>query len=628
AAQLGAEQQQALLQQAAVLLRVLARVPAVVTADSGCGDFLRGIAAEFPHVASLTVADAHGAALCSSRPEAIGLNFTQFHYFQAALALPSDRPYSLSTVRLSRVDGKPIMLMAVPIYLAAPDAHPLGALVAALRLDWFAGLQDRLSAGDSTVVQVVDSRDGAILARSPDPQGLAGLRFPDHGIIDAFRRSPSGGTVRTDGLDGVQRIFAFAPLRGEGPGLLIAVGLSAQALRQQAAWRMMLAMGFGVGVTGLAVCLSWRVAQRSLVRPLRALSAAAARLGGGDMASEAEISDEAPWEIRALAETFRRMVKRLQARDLRIEAMQRELAESEEHHRLLAEAANDMITRFSSDLRRVYVSPACRDLLGYEQHELVGEKPGAIVHPDDWLELDATLNQALLAGHPTARATYRAFRKDGGQIWLESSGRSLGKGQGFVVVTRDVTNRTMLEQQLAAANHKLSLLASQDGLTGLANRRRFDQALEAEHETLVRDGGRMAVLLLDVDRFKRFNDTYGHPAGDRCLQSIAACIRSALRGPRDLAARYGGEEFAVLLPAAGPSEALEVAHRVRAAIRGAAILHAGSGCGVVTTSIGVAAIEPGEPVEAAELIRRADAALYRAKREGRDQVTLADPQTV
>ncbi len=629
AARLGAGQQQAMLQEAASLLRVLARMPALQMEGRACNETLAGISTDVSPMASISVADAAGIIVCSTRPGSLGLSFVERGFFRDAMALAPGASFSLSELTSSRVDGKPTMFIGVPLQIGAGTSTPAGVIVAALNLPWFDGLLTHIPSDRRQVVQVIDSRDGAVLARTPDDNHLKGLRFPDSAIIRAFRTSPGGGTIITADTDGTERLFAFAPLPGGSPGLLIAVGLSATAVREGAEWRTVKAMSIGLGVAALALLLSWMSAQRTLVRPLRALSAAVVRMGSGDMSSAGAIPDGGTWEFRALAATFARMAKRLQVRDSRIEAMQMELAASESHHRLLADAASDMITRFSADLRRTYVSPACRDLLGYEPEELVGNMPHSIVHPEDWDQLNLTLNARLLAGPCQARATYRVFRKDGAEIWVESSGRSLGDGEGFVVVTRDVSERKALEQQLDAANRQLRVLVREDALTGLANRRCFDETLDEEYRRLLRPESPLAVIMLDVDCFKLFNDTYGHPAGDVCLQAIAAAIRGAMRRPADLTARYGGEEFAILLPDTDTTGATESADRIQAAVQAAALPHTGSASGIVTVSMGVAVVLPqdgdGGP---AALVQHADTALYYAKRDGRNAISLAMPQRI
>ncbi|WP_422842534.1 GGDEF domain-containing protein [Acidovorax sp. M2(2025)] len=179
-------------------------------------------------------------------------------------------------------------------------------------------------------------------------------------------------------------------------------------------------------------------------------------------------------------------------------------------------------------------------------------------------------------------------------------------------------------QALAQANERLQVLSHTDALTGLANRRRFDEALEQEWARALRAQTPLALILLDVDVFKHFNDHYGHLAGDACLQALALALAQTGGGREgDVVARFGGEEFVVLLPSTGPSAAEEVAHRIRQAIAALALPHEGAPWGIVTVSFGVASLVPRREQAPAELVRRADRALYRAKQSGRNRIELA-----
>jgi diguanylate cyclase (GGDEF)-like protein len=191
-----------------------------------------------------------------------------------------------------------------------------------------------------------------------------------------------------------------------------------------------------------------------------------------------------------------------------------------------------------------------------------------------------------------------------------------------------VTERETLEQRLAAANERLSVLARQDALTGLANRRWFDEVLEQEFRRAARAEASLAVLLIDVDRFKSFNDTYGHQAGDKCLQAIALALTSSVHRPQDLVARHGGEEFAVLLPDANADGAIEVALAIEAAIEAVSMPHAGSSWRRVTSSIGLAATIPRLDHTPADLLSQADTALYRAKHDGRNRICCAPAEAM
>lgn len=185
---------------------------------------------------------------------------------------------------------------------------------------------------------------------------------------------------------------------------------------------------------------------------------------------------------------------------------------------------------------------------------------------------------------------------------------------------RQVAERT---QALVEANQRLVGLSLTDGLTGLANRRHFDEVLAREGDRSRRDGRPMSLLMLDVDWFKYYNDQYGHPAGDVVLCQIARILLESVRRPGDLAARYGGEEFAVILPGLDVHDAEGMAERIRARVEALAITHAHGLSGRVTISIGVAEMDLDDAHGAETLVGRADAALYRAKAGGRNRVETA-----
>jgi diguanylate cyclase (GGDEF)-like protein len=179
--------------------------------------------------------------------------------------------------------------------------------------------------------------------------------------------------------------------------------------------------------------------------------------------------------------------------------------------------------------------------------------------------------------------------------------------------------------ELAEANRRLEVLATTDGLTGVANRRGFDLALRAEWQRATRAGHGLALLFVDIDLFKAFNDTFGHPAGDDCLRRIAACIAAMIRHPTDIVARYGGEEFAIILSGTSHAGAAELAERLRVQVQALALHHPHSQTGVVTVSVGVAAMSPALlPVAVPDdLVAQADRELYRAKASGRNRVRCA-----
>lgn len=187
--------------------------------------------------------------------------------------------------------------------------------------------------------------------------------------------------------------------------------------------------------------------------------------------------------------------------------------------------------------------------------------------------------------------------------------------------------QAQLQQQLETANRDLQRLASIDGLTQVANRRCFDESLDQEHRRMMRsqfcapgaDPVSLSLILCDIDHFKLYNDSYGHQAGDLCLQQVAQTLSSVVNRPMDLVARYGGEEFVILLPETDAIGAVYIAEQICTQVRALAIPHLRSLQGHVTISAGVATVNPCIEAQIAKLISIADQALYQAKQEGRDR---------
>jgi diguanylate cyclase (GGDEF)-like protein len=179
-------------------------------------------------------------------------------------------------------------------------------------------------------------------------------------------------------------------------------------------------------------------------------------------------------------------------------------------------------------------------------------------------------------------------------------------------------------RDLTAANAQLEQISKVDSLTGVHNRRSFDAAIEDEWRRAVRLGTPLSLMILDLDRFKEFNDLYGHPAGDDCLRRVARLLGESLQRVSDMVARYGGEEFVIVMPNTWLAGAAELADRIRAGVQALAITHeAGTEPRVVTVSLGIACLVPTPSSGPKALLEAADAALYRAKREGRNCVRTA-----
>ena len=313
------------------------------------------------------------------------------------------------------------------------------------------------------------------------------------------------------------------------------------------------------------------------------------------------------------------LVRQLQ----RGQRMSAALVEKEAHFRLLAESSSDMVTRIGLDERLRYVSPSSTRVVGWRPAQLIGTPALAGVNPEDLPHVQAVVDMMKRGDKEEARLTYRNAHRGKSEIWLESTLRVTrkvdGEVDGVVAISRDITAQKELET-------RLETLATEDSLTGLANRRHFDQSLKDEWARAYRDRSPLALLMIDVDHFKAYNDEYGHPAGDECLRVVGKTLASEAQRTSDLAARYGGEEFAVLLPNTDAAGCARIGERIRLASRAARLVHAsnpGSGC--VTVSVGGAVCRPAleRTAGTATLIDAADRALYAAKQGGRDRMVMS-----
>jgi diguanylate cyclase (GGDEF)-like protein/PAS domain S-box-containing protein len=313
----------------------------------------------------------------------------------------------------------------------------------------------------------------------------------------------------------------------------------------------------------------------------------------------------------------------LQAQRAQLLAM---LADSERRYRHLAENSDDVIVQLAANGVIQYVSPRVALTLGTAPASLLGTFLPSLAHPDDRLRLESAISR-VRATQVEQTVEYRIRRLDDSYRWVRSFISAMVTGAAESDWTcslsiRDIDKQVVDEINRTAQEEELRRLAYVDGLTGLKNRRYFDAHLSEVLASAASHRGTypVALLLIDVDHFKAYNDKYGHPAGDECLKQVGACIASAVR-ESDVVARYGGEEFAVVLGDAGLSEGLEVGERIRHEVEALAIPHAASSTGFLTLSIGVTHADR-HADDARRLLETADMALYQAKEAGRNQIRM------
>lgn len=276
-------------------------------------------------------------------------------------------------------------------------------------------------------------------------------------------------------------------------------------------------------------------------------------------------------------------------------------------------------------MKFAYIGPQIEALLGWSPESWVSVEDWAMrMHPEDReyvVNFCVTQSQAGV----DHEADYRALTKNNGYVWIRDVVHVVrndkGEVEALIGFMFDISERKKNEEQLLSLQKELEVLSFKDGLTNIANRRRFDSCFELEWERARRERQSLSLLLLDVDFFKQYNDLYGHIQGDKCLITIAQTLSLALDGPRDVVARYGGEEFVVLLPEADAEVAHKVADRCQRLIQKQSIVHALSPHGHrVTVSIGVGSVVPTERENPTDFIKAVDRQLYAAKSNGRHRI--------
>ena len=305
-------------------------------------------------------------------------------------------------------------------------------------------------------------------------------------------------------------------------------------------------------------------------------------------------------------------------------ATERRLQDIAALHALVTENSRDTIIVADFDGHRSYVSAASEQISGWKPGELLKQGTLDLVHPMDIDRVQEVIAK-LDSTNGNAVVEFRMQKRSGEYIWVESSLRVVcdahtGAPSGILNLVRDISERKQAEQRLQDAYNAVEALAVTDALTGLANRRRFDQCLTAEWRRGMRERTPLSVLMIDADLFKKYNDTYGHPRGDSCLKQIAEAAMDVVARPGDLVARFGGEEFTVVLPNTDNEGAYRVGVEICEAMRNRRLAHCQNPFGIVTISIGCATMTPKLGQHAPDLLEMADQALYKAKQNGRNQV--------
>jgi diguanylate cyclase (GGDEF)-like protein/PAS domain S-box-containing protein len=517
---------------------------------------LRQLAAA-PQLEMVSAIDASGRLIAISANSPPGdVDFSKQDYFLHHRQSRDQSPY-VALPQRSRLDGN--WVLTVSQRLDDPKGNFAGVIVASFTMKYFDEFFRSYGLSKDAAF-VIARADGIVLAQAPYDARVIGQDVSSEKRFPAhFQNSRDGVIYYTSSFDQLERVGAFK--QSAQTGVIVLTTATISSIFSQWAQDELFRWLILVVVVGLscAALLGWVVQSRR-----------------------------------------------------RLESEQKTAAREAEF-RLLAEASVDMIQRLDLDGKRLYVSPAAQKLFGIDPSELIGQ------HFSDGLdEVNTRAVMAALArlrnGSEFEKVVVTRGLAEGRTAWVETTLRQVNDGAGtsIVAVSRDITAQKL-------QHNELEELARTDGLTGLLNRRAFDTAF-----TQLADEARwkrkpLSLLMIDVDCFKKYNDLYGHAAGDDCLKAIARAMQNTLRNRSDHIFRYGGEEFSVLLTTTELRRALACAERLRVAIERLGLPHANHEAGqLVTVSIGTATLQPGE--EGFELLKRADAALYKAKNAGRNRV--------
>ena len=312
------------------------------------------------------------------------------------------------------------------------------------------------------------------------------------------------------------------------------------------------------------------------------------------------------------------------------------LMESEETYRSILNASPDDITITDLEGRILMVSPASKRIFGYEPNfdSFIGMRLVDFIVPEDVERAQANIVLMYQGGYPRPNE-YRGVRQDQSIFDIEVNSGFIHNANGqptkMVFIVRDITERKLAEQKIQELVQQLEIERDTahfnsitDSQTGLANRRYFDEALRTEFYRLKRSGSTLSLIMLDVDHFKKFNDSYGHLAGDDCLRQIGTTLKTIVGRVPDIVARYGGEEFVVILPETEDNGARTLAERIRKAVLELAISHSASGTEeYVTISLGVVTVYTIGLASPEQVVALADEALYCAKKGGRNRIAVA-----
>ncbi len=325
-------------------------------------------------------------------------------------------------------------------------------------------------------------------------------------------------------------------------------------------------------------------------------------------------------DFRIINQKLEREIAGHQQADFQRKSALEALRVSEERYRVLVENASDVVFRTDNNGYFTFVNAATIRLTGHEEKEIIGKHYQEFIRSDLRDEAVRFFGIQFVKGLPNTYSEYPMITKDGCEVWLGQNTQMIeedGKVTGFQAVSRDITERKRLEKELRDSEERYRELSIIDDLTRLYNSRHFYVQLKMEIDRLDRHEHPLTLLLLDLDDFKAFNDTYGHIEGDKVLLRLGQVIKRCLR-KADSAYRYGGEEFTIILPMTTSEEGIVIAERIREELKKEDFYPAPGKQVHITVSIGLAQYKYEEDEKV--FVNRADQFMYQAKRNGKDRI--------
>jgi len=287
--------------------------------------------------------------------------------------------------------------------------------------------------------------------------------------------------------------------------------------------------------------------------------------------------------------------------------------------------ARDAIYFVNADANFFYVNEATSNILGYTKEELLKMKIYDLNSDSNNSNWDQQWQELKEKQSFTYESIHITKEGEGIPVEITLNYLSFEQQEYNCAIVRDIRDRKQVEAELKQANQQLEHLANVDELTQIANRRSFDRYYQSQWQEMMESKQLLALILCDVDFFKKYNDFYGHQAGDDCLKKIAQTINSSLQRTGDLAARYGGEEFAIILPNTNVDGAIRFAQNLQENIRKQKLVHSASEVSpYISLSMGISSIIPTPKVPLSFLVSQVDSALYQAKKAGRDRYFVSE----